>query len=95
MRGRLVELADVDMAVHFTRKDTSDRANALLARYVRLRLEERASFEALHPQFILCSNLEPTRATLDWLTPYLMEKNYHLMLLAYVKDDYSVYLVRR
>ena len=95
LRGRLVELAGVDMAVHFTGKDTSDRANALLARYARLRLEERASFEASHPQFILCFNLQASVAALDWLIPYLIEKNYHLMLLAYIKDDYSVYLVRR
>jgi hypothetical protein len=93
MRGRLVELGDVDMAVHFTGTDTAERANALLARYVRLRLEERTSFEASHPRFILCFN--QTNDWLTWLTPYLMQKNYHLMLLSYGKDDYSVYLVTR
>jgi hypothetical protein len=93
LRCRLVELADTDMAVHFTGMDTADRANALLARYVPLRLVERDSFEASHPQFILCFNL-PTQ---DWLIPYLMKKNYHLTLLAYANGigDYSAYLVRR
>jgi hypothetical protein len=93
LRGRLVELAGTDLAVHFTGMDTADRANALLARYVPLRLEERESFEASHPQFILCFNI-PTQ---DWLIPYLMKKNYHLTLLADANGigDYSVYLVRR
>jgi hypothetical protein len=93
LRSRLVELADTDLAVHFTGMDTADRANALLMRYVRLRLEEPESFEASHPQFILCFNI-PTQ---DWLIPYLMKKNYHLTLLAYANGigDYSVYLVSR
>jgi hypothetical protein len=93
LRSRLVELAGTDMAVHFTGMDTADRANALLARYVPLRLEKRESFEASYPQFILCF----TFPTHDWLIPYLMQKNYHLTLVASANGlgDYWVYLVRR
>lgn len=92
VHGRLVEVVDSDMARRSTHMDALDRGNPLLGRYVPLHIEERAVFEPSHPQFILCSS-----GMGDWLTQYLIDKKYRLILLAQSATDYSysLYLVNR
>jgi len=86
LRDRLLKVIDPDIATRLTGWDTADEAIRILAQFVPLRVEDLASFQALHQRFIMYSG-----GAGDWLTEYLVERRYHLKLLS--RDaGWSVYI---
>jgi hypothetical protein len=93
LHDRMMEVVDVDTATRLTGRDTVDRNNSLLARYVPLHVEDLARFEGASGKFLLYSG-----GPLEWLSGYLTQKGYHLRLLSSeVSGDqiYQIYLVSR
>jgi hypothetical protein len=76
VHDRLVQVADAEIAVRMLGTDSIEKTNRLLARFVDLQLEDPASFQALHPRFLLHSD-----GNGDWITRYLLEAKYRLTLL--------------
>lgn len=90
LRARFIELTDEATAVRLVGTDTVEKNNAALAKFVPLAVVQRSSFEAQHDRFLLYS----TNQGFDWVTPDLLNRGYHLVLLGKVEND-SVYLVTR
>ena len=89
LRGRLVEVVDADNATRLVGTDTPDKTNRLLAQFIPLHVEDLAAFQVAHQKFILRSD-----GAYDWFTQYLVERRYHLSLLA--KDaGSSLYIAER
>ena len=86
---RLVFVVDANTAIRLVGTDTVEKEIPILARFIPLRFEDLARFQAAHQRFILYSG-----DWCDWITLYLIEKHYHLSLLS--KDgDATVYLAVR
>jgi hypothetical protein len=77
LRDRLVQVFDADIAVRLVGCDTADKSNRSLAHFIPLRVEDIAPFQAAHRRFILYSG-----GTIDWITPYLIERKYRLRLFS-------------
>jgi hypothetical protein len=82
-------VADADTATRLAGTDTLDKQMAVLARFMPLRLEAPAPFQAAHQRFILYSGSQS-----DWITAHLVERKYRLMLISHL-DQRTVYLAER
>ena len=89
LRDRVVMVADADTATRLAGTDTLDKQMAVLARFMPLRLEAPAPFQAAHQRFILYSGSQS-----DWITAHLVERKYRLMLISHL-DQRTVYLAER
>jgi hypothetical protein len=89
VREKLVEVSDPEIALRLTGSDTTEKTIRLLAQFIPLRLEDLAFFEATHPTFILVSGDWG-----DWITRYVLEKNYRLRLISSSSHD-AVYMAER
>jgi hypothetical protein len=89
LRDRLVMIDDADTAARLIGTDTLDKQMAVLARFTPLRLEAPVPFQAAHQRFIVYSGGDG-----DWITPYLLAKQYRLILLSHVEKR-AVYLAER
>jgi hypothetical protein len=87
LRFLLVQVLDEDASNHFRGADTIDRTDRLLAQFVPLHAEDASRFLKPDQRFVLLSN-----GTIDWITPYLLERKYNLRLLSQDDDD-QIYLV--
>jgi hypothetical protein len=86
LRGRLIQIVDADSAIRLAGTDSVDKANRILAQFIPLRVEDLAPFRTAHQRFLLFSG-----GSFDWFTRYLLERRYHLKLLA--KDgDRQIYI---
>jgi ABC-type multidrug transport system fused ATPase/permease subunit len=89
LRERLVELFNPNNAIRLVGTADGEREDRLLAQFIPLQVEDLTSFESEHQEFILYSG-----GIFDWLTRYLIERRYHLTLLAQDGND-SVYMVEK
>ncbi len=76
LRDRIVEVVDSGEALRVLGTDSVDRTNRLLIQFFPLQIVDRARFEPVHQRFYL-----QTGGGFDWLTTYLVERQYHLRLL--------------
>jgi 4-amino-4-deoxy-L-arabinose transferase-like glycosyltransferase len=98
LRARLVEVVDPENATRLTGKDTTEKANRIMAAFVPLQVVDLAKFQAGHERFIVYSySPASTRGDGvnydDWVTEYFVEKGYHLRLLSPV--DSALYIVEQ
>lgn len=89
LRNRLVQVVDADIAARLTGSDSVDQTNRLLARFIPVRVEGLAAFQAAQQRFLLCSG-----GQFDWFTQYLLERKYRLRLLARDAGS-SIYIAER
>jgi hypothetical protein len=89
LRDRLVQVVDPGKAARLFGSNTSEKQNRILARFLPLRVEDLAPFQAANNRFILYSGGER-----DWFTQYLAASGYRMRLLSKA-GDFSVFIVDR
>jgi hypothetical protein len=90
MRGRLVSVVDTNLAIRSDGTDTIEKNLGILAQFIPLQVQDLTPFLAANRTFILLQ----AGGGHDWLTPYLVDKKYHLTLIS--RDAAGpVYIVER
>jgi hypothetical protein len=89
LRARTVNLADKDLSDRLLGSDTTDIQNLILAQFIPFQFEPAGPFLATQRKFVLQSGESE-----DWLTQYLLEKQYSLSLVASDADG-PVYIAER
>jgi hypothetical protein len=79
LRARTVNLADKDLSDRFLGSDSSEIEDLMLAQFTSIRFEAAGPFLAGQRKFVLQS--EGPEGPEDWLTRYLLEKQYRLSLI--------------
>jgi hypothetical protein len=98
LRGRLVEVVDLDTATRLSGVTSTEKGNRILAGFIPLQVEDLAKFLAAHQKFILYSHSPVATkndlgGSADWFTEYLVESGYRLRLLSPV--DNALYIVEQ
>ena len=89
LHAQLVSVVDDGEAKRIAGTDNVDKNIRLLAQFLPLHVEELSAFQSAYRSFILYSG-----GDFDWITQYLLENRYRLLLLA--KDArHSLYIAER